>query len=85
LQLLPFGLSVFVQIATCLVISLKGLLLNREQLDRVVSLDTSPGDGLYERAFENFLVAAKGQSVNQQRTGTPLQRGLPASLVSRIR
>src|SRR5260370_337768 len=39
----------------------EGLLLNREQLDRVVSLDLSPGDGLYERAFENLLVSAKGQ------------------------
>ena len=39
----------------------EGLLLNREQLDRVVSLDLSPGDGLYERAFEKLLVSAKGQ------------------------
>jgi uncharacterized protein len=39
----------------------EGLLLNREQLDRVVSLDLSPGDGLYERAFEKMLVSAKGQ------------------------
>ena len=39
----------------------EGLLLNREQLGRVVSLDLSPGDGLYERAFEKMLVSAKGQ------------------------
>ena len=39
----------------------EGLLLNREQLDRVVSLDLSPGDGLYERAFEKLLIAARGQ------------------------
>ena len=39
----------------------EGLLLNREQLDRVVSLDLSPGDGLYERAFEKLLIAAQGQ------------------------
>jgi uncharacterized protein len=38
-----------------------GLLLNRQELDRVVSLDFSPGDGLYERAFEKLLVASKGQ------------------------
>src|SRR5437660_632240 len=39
----------------------EGLLLNREQLGRVVSLDLSPGDGLYERAFEKMFVSAKGQ------------------------
>src|SRR5438477_10281221 len=39
----------------------EGLLLNREQLDRVVALDLSPGDGLYERAAEKLLIAAKGQ------------------------
>src|SRR6266446_6014805 len=39
----------------------EGLLLNREQLDRVVSLDLTPGDGLYERSFEKLLVTAKGQ------------------------
>jgi uncharacterized protein len=39
----------------------EGLLLNREQLDRIVSLDLSPGDGLYERAFEKLLIAARGQ------------------------
>src|SRR5260370_30757517 len=39
----------------------EGLLLDRKQLDRVVSLDLSPGDGLYERAFEKLLVSAKGQ------------------------
>jgi His-Xaa-Ser system radical SAM maturase HxsB len=37
------------------------LLLNGEQLDRVVSLAITPGDGLYERAFEKLLVAGKGQ------------------------
>src|SRR5580692_3027311 len=39
----------------------EGLLLNRVQLDRLVSLDLSPGDGLYERAFEKLLIATKGQ------------------------
>jgi uncharacterized protein len=37
------------------------VLLNGEQLDRVVSLAIAPGDGLYERAFEKLLVAGKGQ------------------------
>jgi uncharacterized protein len=36
-------------------------LLSGEELERVVSLDISPGDGLYERAFEKLLVAGKGQ------------------------
>jgi uncharacterized protein len=44
----------------------EGLLLNREQLDRIVSLDLSPGDGLYERAFEKLLVAARGQRSSLQ-------------------
>src|SRR5712675_2019575 len=44
----------------------EGLLLNREQLDRVVSLDLSPGDGLYERAYEKLLVSAKGQQSQLQ-------------------
>jgi len=39
----------------------EGMLLNRQQLERLVSLDLSPGDGLYERAFEKLLVAVKGQ------------------------
>lgn len=39
----------------------EGLILNREQLDRVVFLDLSPGDGLYERAFEKLFVSVKGQ------------------------
>src|SRR5438552_9874492 len=37
------------------------LLLNGEELDRVVSLAIAPGDGLYERAFEKLLVSGKGQ------------------------
>jgi His-Xaa-Ser system radical SAM maturase HxsB len=37
------------------------LLLTRQELERVVSLDIKPGDGLYERAFEKLLVAGKGQ------------------------
>src|SRR5215510_14473559 len=39
----------------------EGLVINREQLDRIVSLDLCPGDGPYERAFEKLLVSAKGQ------------------------
>src|SRR3984893_15794283 len=38
-----------------------GLLLNRRELDRIVSLDLAPGDGLYERAYEKILVSTKGQ------------------------
>lgn len=37
------------------------LVLNREELNRIVSLATKPGDGLYERAFEKLLVARKDQ------------------------
>ena len=37
------------------------LLLTGEELDRVVSLDVRPGDGLYERAFEKLLIAGKAQ------------------------
>jgi uncharacterized protein len=43
-----------------------GLLLNRQELDRIVSLDLTPGDGLYERAFEKLLVSAKGQQSQLQ-------------------
>jgi His-Xaa-Ser system radical SAM maturase HxsB len=35
------------------------MLLTKEELDRVVSLAITPGDGLYERAFEKLLVAGK--------------------------
>src|SRR5208282_6724024 len=38
-----------------------GLLLTRHELDRIVSLDLIPGDGLYERACEKLLVSAKGK------------------------
>jgi uncharacterized protein len=44
----------------------EGLLLTRQELDRVVALDLSPGDGLYERAFEKLLVSAKGQQSQLQ-------------------
>ena len=37
------------------------LLLNEEELDRTVSLEIAPGDGLYERAFEKLLVTRKKQ------------------------
>jgi len=37
------------------------LLLTGEELERVVSLEIRPGDGLYERAFEKLLVAGKNQ------------------------
>src|SRR5215813_1765008 len=44
----------------------EGMLLNREQLERLVSLELSPGNGLYERAFEKLLIAVKGQSSQLQ-------------------
>jgi sulfatase maturation enzyme AslB (radical SAM superfamily) len=37
------------------------LLLTRQELDRIVSLEITPGDGLYERASEKLLVSARGQ------------------------
>src|SRR6516165_3777862 len=37
------------------------LLLTGEELERVVSLEIRPGDGLYERAFKKLLVAGKEQ------------------------
>jgi uncharacterized protein len=40
--------------------------LTRRELDKVVGLDLAPGDGLYERAFEKLLVAAKGQKSQLQ-------------------
>jgi len=43
-----------------------GLLLTHQELDRIVSLDLVPGDGLYERAFEKLLVSAKGQQSQLQ-------------------
>jgi uncharacterized protein len=43
-----------------------GLLLCRQELDRIVSLDLTPGDGLYERAYEKLLVSAKGQQSQLQ-------------------
>jgi len=44
----------------------EGLLLTRRELDRVVGLDLSPGDGLYERAYEKLLISAKGQQSQLQ-------------------
>jgi uncharacterized protein len=43
-----------------------GLVLTRQELDRIVSLDLVPGDGLYERASEKLLVSAKGQQSQLQ-------------------
>jgi uncharacterized protein len=37
------------------------LLLSADELGRVASLDLTPGDGLYERAFAKLLIAHKGQ------------------------
>ena len=62
LQLLPLRFE-RLEANRFLVANLVGdlLLLTREELDRVVSLAVTPGDGLYERAFEKLLVAGKGQ------------------------
>src|SRR5258708_3611709 len=43
-----------------------GLLLTRQELARIVTLDLLPGDGLYERAYEKLLVSAKGQKSQLQ-------------------
>jgi uncharacterized protein len=37
------------------------LLLDGDELDRLVSLRITPGDGLYERAFEKLLISRKGR------------------------
>jgi len=46
-----------------LVASLVGdlMLSSSEELERIISLKITPGDGLYERAFEKLLVARKDQ------------------------
>lgn len=43
-----------------------GLLLTRKELDRIVSLDLAPGDGLYERAYEKLLISPNGQQAPLQ-------------------
>src|SRR6185437_6835188 len=40
--------------------------LGRQELDRVISLDIRPGDGLYERAFEKLLIGRHGQQSQLQ-------------------
>src|SRR6185437_11995513 len=40
--------------------------LDHQELDRVVSLNLRPGDGLYERAFEKLLIARHGQQSQLQ-------------------
>src|SRR5215467_7455481 len=42
------------------------LVLDREELDRVISLDIKPGDSLYERAFEKQFVCHRGQQASLQ-------------------
>jgi uncharacterized protein len=49
------------------------LLLSRQELDRVVTLDVAPGDGLYERAFEKMLISAQGQQSQLQLLGMRLR------------
>ena len=59
----------------------EGLLLNREQLDRVVSLDLSPGDGLYERAFEKLLRCGQGTAftASTTRDAAAQSHGVPSA------
>src|SRR6185437_1395804 len=40
--------------------------LDHQELDRVVSLNLRPGDGLYERAVEKLLIARHGQQSQLQ-------------------
>ena len=40
--------------------------LQQRELDRLTALDIAPGDGLYERAFENLLVCHEGQGSQLQ-------------------
>jgi His-Xaa-Ser system radical SAM maturase HxsB len=42
------------------------LMVDTDELHRLTSLDISPGDGLYERAFSKLLVAQKGQKSQLQ-------------------
>ena len=35
--------------------------LTNDELDRIVTRNVTPGDGLYERAFSKLLIARKGQ------------------------
>ncbi len=62
LQLLPLRFE-RLDADRCLATNVVGdaLLLSRPELERLVSLDLAPGDGLYERAFEKLLVCGKGQ------------------------
>jgi uncharacterized protein len=49
------------------------LLASRAELERIVTLDLAPGDGLYERAFSKLLVARRGQRSQQQLLGLRLR------------
>ena len=40
--------------------------LNREDLERLVDLNVSPNDGLYEKAFSNHLLTTAGQTAQKQ-------------------
>jgi len=42
------------------------LFLSRTELARIASLDVTPGDGLYERAFSKLFIAASGQQAQLQ-------------------
>lgn len=42
------------------------LVVERSEMERIVNLDLTPGDGLYEKAFSRLLIARKGQRSQQQ-------------------
>ena len=40
--------------------------LSADELDRLVDLRLSPGDGLYEKAYQNHLISRQGQIAQKQ-------------------
>jgi His-Xaa-Ser system radical SAM maturase HxsB len=40
--------------------------LSSDELDRLVDLRLAPGDGLYEKAYQNHLISRQGQKAQQQ-------------------
>ena len=40
--------------------------MNEDELDRLCALDLSPGDGIYERAFEKLFIGSVEQRAQQQ-------------------
>src|SRR5665647_93534 len=67
LELLPFRFNRD-QNKNYLVSNLVGdfVRLNADELDRLVDLRLSPGDGLYEKAYQNHLISRQGQIAQKQ-------------------